>query len=256
MAEAASKKAPKFLKAGKVVLLLNGRMAGKKAVIVKTFDDGTPDRQYGYCLVAGIQKYPLKISKSMTEKKIAKRSKVRACGGDCPYSTPPATAGGARGEVVDAAAAASVPLVAALASAAAVPSRLGYFCEAAAVELMLCCCCCCRAVAGYSTMAPLPMAPLPLLSVSASLIPSLPLPCRRQVKPFIKVVNYTHLMPTRYALEAELKSIVTTDLVNGSSANPTARQNARKEVKKMFEEKYNNSLKTGKNKWFFQKLRF
>ena len=73
-----SKKAPKFLKAGKVVLLLNGRMAGKKAVIVKTFDDGTPDRGYGYCLVAGIQKYPLKITKSMPEKKVAKRSKVRA----------------------------------------------------------------------------------------------------------------------------------------------------------------------------------
>merc|ERR1712146_87023 len=69
-----SKKAPKFLKAGKVVLLLQGRMAGKKAVIVKTFDDGTPDRPYGYCLVAGIQKYPLKITKSMSEKKIAKRS--------------------------------------------------------------------------------------------------------------------------------------------------------------------------------------
>ena len=74
-----SKKAPKFLKAGKVVLLLNGRMAGKKAVIVKTFDEGTPDRPYGYCLVAGIQKYPLKITKSMSEKKIAKRSKV-SCG--------------------------------------------------------------------------------------------------------------------------------------------------------------------------------
>ena len=72
-----SKKAPKFLKAGKVVLLLNGRMAGKKAVIVKTFDEGTPDRPYGYCLVAGVQKYPLKITKSMSEKKIAKRSKVR-----------------------------------------------------------------------------------------------------------------------------------------------------------------------------------
>ena len=25
---------------------------------------------------------------------------------------------------------------------------------------------------------------------------------------------------------------------------------------KLFEEKYNSSLKTGKNKWFFQKLRF
>lgn len=126
-------------------------MAGKKAVIVKTFDDGTADRPYGHCLVAGIQKYPLKITKSMSEKKIAKRSRV---------------------------------------------------------------------------------------------------------KPFIKCVNYTHMMPTRYALEIELKSIVTTDLVNGSTANPTARSNARKEVKKLMEEKYNLSLKTGKNKWFFQKLRF
>ena len=81
-----SKKAPKFLKAGKVVLLLNGRMAGKKAVIVKTFDEGTPDRPYGYCLVAGIQKYPLKITKSMPEKKVAKRSKVRSV---LPLSHPP-----------------------------------------------------------------------------------------------------------------------------------------------------------------------
>jgi len=150
MSESKSK-APKFYKAGKVVLLLNGRMAGKKAVIVKTFDEGTPDRPYGYCLVAGIQKYPLKVTKSMPEKKIAKRSKL---------------------------------------------------------------------------------------------------------KPFIKVVNYTHLMPTRYALEVELKSVVTTDIVNGSQANPTARQNARKEVKKLLEDKYNNSMKTGKSKWFFQKLRF
>lgn len=76
MSESKSK-APKFLKAGKVVLLLNGRMAGKKAVIVKTFDEGTPDRQYGHCIVAGIQKYPLKVTKSMSDKKIAKRSKVR-----------------------------------------------------------------------------------------------------------------------------------------------------------------------------------
>jgi len=75
-----SKKVPKFLKAGKVVLLLNGRMAGKKAVIVKTFDDGTPERPYGYCLVAGIQKYPLKITRSMPEKKVAKRSKVHPRG--------------------------------------------------------------------------------------------------------------------------------------------------------------------------------
>ena len=74
---AEAKKAPKFLKAGKVVLLLNGRQAGKKAVIVKSFDEGTPDRPYGHALVAGIMKYPLKITKGMSEKKIAKRSRVR-----------------------------------------------------------------------------------------------------------------------------------------------------------------------------------
>eukprot|EP00966_Prymnesium_polylepis_P088906 2057361-Prymnesium_polylepis.1 len=61
-------------------------------------------------------------------------------------------------------------------------------------------------------------------------------------------------MPTRYALDVELKSIVTSDVTAGS--NLAARQNARKEVKKIFEEKYDTSLKTGKNKWFFQKLRF
>ena len=73
----AEKKAPKFLKAGKVVILLTGRQAGKKALIVKTFDDGTQDRPYGHCLVAGIMKYPLKVTKPMSEKKIAKRSKIK-----------------------------------------------------------------------------------------------------------------------------------------------------------------------------------
>lgn len=95
MSESKSK-APKFLKAGKVVLLLNGRMAGKKAVIVKTFDEGTPDRQYGHCLVAGIQKYPLKVTKSMTEKKIAKRSKVSPCSPSCTVLVPAVKSTGRR----------------------------------------------------------------------------------------------------------------------------------------------------------------
>merc|ERR1711990_1037734 len=114
------KKTPKFLKAGKVVLLLNGRQAGKKAVIVKSFDESTPDRPYGHALVAGIMKYPLKITKSMSEKKIAKRSRI---------------------------------------------------------------------------------------------------------KPFIKYVNYNHLMPTRYSLDIELKSTVTAEVVAGT--NTQARQNCR-----------------------------
>ena len=139
------------IKSGKVVIVLQGRFAGRKAIVVKAYDDGNAERRFAHAMVAGIDRAPRKVTRSMSKEKIQKRTKM---------------------------------------------------------------------------------------------------------KPFLKYVNYTHLMPTRYALEVELKSVVTTDIVSGSQANPTARQTARKEVKKLFEEKYNSSLKTGKNKWFFQKLRF
>ncbi|KAJ3305238.1 60S ribosomal protein L27 [Kappamyces sp. JEL0829] len=133
---------PKFLKSGKVVLLLQGRQAGKKAVIVKNFDEGTKERPYPHAIVAGVERYPLKITSSMGQKKVAKRSKV---------------------------------------------------------------------------------------------------------KPFVKVVNFNHVMPTRYNLDLELKEVVTAE----SLSEPSERLTARKAVKKLFEERYNS----GKNKWFFQKLR-
>ena len=133
----------KFLKNGKVVLLLNGRQAGKKAVIVKNYDEGTKERKYPHAIVAGIERYPQRITNGMGKKKVAKRSKV---------------------------------------------------------------------------------------------------------KTFIKVVNYNHLMPTRYNLDLELQKVVNTD----SFKDQSERIGARKSVKKMFEELY----LSGKNKWFFQKLRF
>lgn len=34
---------------------------------------------------------------------------------------------------------------------------------------------------------------------------------------FLKVVNYQHLMPTRYTLDVDLKSLVTADVVDNSS---------------------------------------
>lgn len=133
----------KFLKTGKVVINLQGRHAGKKCVIVKNFDDGNKERPYPHAIVAGLERYPLKVTKSMGKKKVAKRSKV---------------------------------------------------------------------------------------------------------KPFIKVVNYNHIMPTRYNLDVDLKAVVTSE----SFKEPTQRRAARKAVKKLFEERYNS----GNNKWFFQKLRF
>jgi large subunit ribosomal protein L27e len=54
-------------------------------------------------------------------------------------------------------------------------------------------------------------------------------------------------MPTRYNLDLELQQVVTTE----SLKEPSERLTARKAVKKLFEERYNS----GKNKWFFQKLR-
>lgn len=133
----------KFLKPNKVVVLLQGRFAGRKAVIVKNFDDGTQGRPYGHALVAGIDRYPRKVIKKASQKKIAKRSRL---------------------------------------------------------------------------------------------------------KPFVKIVNYNHIMPTRYTLDVDLKNIVSSEKLDSK----TKRVETRKETKAVFEERF----KTGKNRWFFTKLRF
>ncbi|XP_021907661.1 60S ribosomal protein L27-3-like [Carica papaya] len=68
----------KFLKQNKAIILLQGRYAGRKAVIVKSFDEGNRDRHYGHCLVAGIKKYPSKVIRKDSTKKTAKKSRVKA----------------------------------------------------------------------------------------------------------------------------------------------------------------------------------
>ena len=45
----------------KVIVLLTGRYAGKKAVIVKNQDDGTSSRPYGHAIVCGLAKEPRKV---------------------------------------------------------------------------------------------------------------------------------------------------------------------------------------------------
>ncbi|KAL2921481.1 60S ribosomal protein L27-3 [Bienertia sinuspersici] len=67
----------KFLKSGKPVIMLQGRYAIRKAVIVHNFDDGTRDHKYGHCLVAGINKYPKKVIRKDSAKKQAKKSRVK-----------------------------------------------------------------------------------------------------------------------------------------------------------------------------------
>ena len=56
-------------------------------------------------------------------------------------------------------------------------------------------------------------------------------------------------MPTRYTLELEgLKGV----LSNDTFKEPSQREEAKKTVKRTLEERY----QSGKNKWFFQPLRF
>jgi large subunit ribosomal protein L27e len=60
---------------GKVVIVLAGRHAGKKAVVVKTFDEGNSDKRFSHCLIAGLARGPRKITKSMNKAKVAKTMK-------------------------------------------------------------------------------------------------------------------------------------------------------------------------------------
>lgn len=72
-----SPKMGKIMKPGKVVLVLSGRYAGRKAIVVKNYDEGTSEKPYGHAFVAGIDRYPRKVHKRMGKNKIHKRSKVK-----------------------------------------------------------------------------------------------------------------------------------------------------------------------------------
>eukprot|EP00994_Dinema_validum_P005838 NODE_4052_length_499_cov_1110.588889_g3458_i0.p1 GENE.NODE_4052_length_499_cov_1110.588889_g3458_i0~~NODE_4052_length_499_cov_1110.588889_g3458_i0.p1 ORF type:complete len:135 (-),score=24.09 NODE_4052_length_499_cov_1110.588889_g3458_i0:57-461(-) len=66
----------KFLKPGKVILMLSGAHAGKKAVIIHNSDSGNKERPYAHCVVAGVKQYPKKITKRMGRRKMIKRSRI------------------------------------------------------------------------------------------------------------------------------------------------------------------------------------
>lgn len=67
----------KIMKTGKVVVVLSGRFAGKKAIVIKTHDDGSNDRQYCHCLAVGIDRPPLRVTKKMGKKLVAKRTRIK-----------------------------------------------------------------------------------------------------------------------------------------------------------------------------------
>ena len=57
---------------------------------------------------------------------------------------------------------------------------------------------------------------------------------RSKVKPFVKYVNYNHIMPTRYVADIDLKKVLDDEVLG----NPETRIESRKTIKKVFEERY------------------
>jgi ribosomal protein L14E/L6E/L27E len=45
--------------------------------VIKQLDEGTKERPYPHAIVAGIERYPRKVTKRMGQKKVAARSKVK-----------------------------------------------------------------------------------------------------------------------------------------------------------------------------------
>eukprot|EP00382_Lankesteria_abbotti_P005727 CAMPEP_0113846950 /NCGR_PEP_ID=MMETSP0372-20130328/1593_1 /TAXON_ID=340204 /ORGANISM="Lankesteria abbotti" /LENGTH=147 /DNA_ID=CAMNT_0000816153 /DNA_START=32 /DNA_END=475 /DNA_ORIENTATION=+ /assembly_acc=CAM_ASM_000359 len=68
----------KILKPGRVVMMLSGRQAGRKGVVVQANDAGSKERPFPHALVAGISRPPKKITKKMSKKSMEKRSKIKA----------------------------------------------------------------------------------------------------------------------------------------------------------------------------------
>ncbi|KAJ4968367.1 hypothetical protein NE237_015068 [Protea cynaroides] len=71
---------------------------------------------------------------------------------------------------------------------------------------------------------------------------------KSRVKAFIKLVNYNHIMSTRYTLDVNLKEVVSVDFLQSRDKKVTTA----KETKARLEERF----KTGKNRWFFTKIKF
>ena len=67
----------KCLKPGKVVVILSGKYAGKKAVIVKVYEEGNGKYKFPHALVCGVARPPRKVTRRMNEKKVNKKTTMQ-----------------------------------------------------------------------------------------------------------------------------------------------------------------------------------
>ena len=68
----------KFYKTGKVVLVLNGRYAGHKGIIMKTNYESVKERKYPHCVVVGLARGPRKPTKRNLAKLQARIKKLES----------------------------------------------------------------------------------------------------------------------------------------------------------------------------------
>ena len=67
----------KCLKPGKVVVILSGKYAGKKAVIVKVNENANDKHKFPHAVVVGVERPPRKVVRAIDEKKINKKTQMK-----------------------------------------------------------------------------------------------------------------------------------------------------------------------------------
>ena len=67
----------KIFKGGRIVILTSGRHAGKKAIVVKSYDEGNKSRKFASALVLGVDRAPRDVNRRMGKKKFIRRTQVK-----------------------------------------------------------------------------------------------------------------------------------------------------------------------------------
>ena len=67
----------KIFRTGRVAILTSGRHAGKKAIVVKSYDDGNKSRKFAAALVVGVDRAPRDVTRRMSKKKFIKRTQIK-----------------------------------------------------------------------------------------------------------------------------------------------------------------------------------
>jgi large subunit ribosomal protein L27e len=57
--------------------MLQGRHAGKKALVLAAYPEATGERKFPYAVVLGIKSYPKKVTKEMTQKQLTKKTQIK-----------------------------------------------------------------------------------------------------------------------------------------------------------------------------------